>query len=341
VAGILIVKCRTRNSIMFILDINKLEAGDIFLTTKNQKISKAIRLATSSDYSHAILYVGDSSYIHSDGKGVHSGNIQRLLFDSEYQVTVLRIKSDINREQINNACLFARIEVGKQYSVKDAINTMNPLSKKGDSNRQFCSRLVAQSFESVGLKLVENSSYCTPHEIESSPLTRQIENYLREASDAEVQFAESENPIERQSLITNQIFTKNRKLTRQDIQTFDQLINFLINNRLFDSKITQIIQVSGYLLIWQHEVNANPWRYDAVLFMSIPLSQDKLRELAQSEIESAEKMKKRFDFIYQQFMDVWQVYRLRYAAIHISLYQKLLELSDLRISVAKYVQKNN
>jgi len=47
---------------MYILDINKLEAGDIFLTTKNQKISKAIRVATSSDYSHAILYVGDGSY---------------------------------------------------------------------------------------------------------------------------------------------------------------------------------------------------------------------------------------------------------------------------------------
>ncbi|MBV5267079.1 MAG: hypothetical protein JZU67_00870 [Burkholderiaceae bacterium] len=115
---------------MFILDINKLEPGDVFLTTQNHKISKAIRIATSSDYSHAILYVGDGGYIHSDGNGVHSGNIQRLLFENESQILVLRIKPDIDRGLIKNASIFARREIGKQYSVKDAINTKSIIKKR-------------------------------------------------------------------------------------------------------------------------------------------------------------------------------------------------------------------
>jgi len=256
------------------------------------------------------------------------------------KVLVLRIKQDIDKSLIKNACIFARREVGKQYSVKEAINTKNPLSKKGGSNRQFCSRLVAQSFESVGLKLVNDSSYCAPVDIEKSHLTIPIENYLREASEAEVQFAESENPIEKQALITNQIFTEVRKLTLQDIQTFEQLLEYLLENKEFDYKVTEIVKESGYLLMWQHEVNANPWRYDEKLFLEVPIPKDQLHELAQFEIDSAQAMKNRFEFMYQQFMLIWQQYRLHYAAIHIALYQKLIELSDVRISVADYIKEN-
>jgi uncharacterized protein YycO len=325
---------------MYLIEINKLQAGDIFLTTQKHIVSKAIKAFTTSDYSHAMLHVGDGSYIHSDGDGVHAGNVQRLLFDDEKYIQVLRLREDIDRKLINAACAFARNEVGKQYSVKDAINTKNPLSKKADTNRQFCSRLVAQSFESVGLNLVENSSYCTPQELDDSELTNQVSDCIRKATDAEIEFANSENPLEKQTNITNSIFTKVRDVTGQDIQTFEQLSNYLLENNEYDSKITNIIKDSGYLFMWQHEMNANPWRYSHELFMSLPVSKEKLNQIAAIELNSAINTKQRYALMYDQFMRIWHAKRLQYAVIHIMLYQKLIELTDLRVSIISHVIEN-
>ena len=67
---------------MYKIDINKLEDGDIFLTRSNDRESELIRKISNSDYSHAILYVGVSSCIESDGLGVQSQNVNRLLFEN-------------------------------------------------------------------------------------------------------------------------------------------------------------------------------------------------------------------------------------------------------------------
>lgn len=325
---------------MYIIEIDKLKAGDIFLTTQKHIVSKAIKEFTSSDYSHAMLHVGDGSYIHSDGDGVHAGNVQRLLFDDEKYIQVLRLKEGIDRKLIDAACAFARNEVGKQYSVKDAINTKNPLSKQSETNRQFCSRLVAQSFESAGLKLVENSSYCAPQELDDSEFTIRVSNCVRKATDAEIAFAKTENPLELQTNITNSIFAKARSVTGQDIQTFEQLSNYLLENIQYDGQITKVINDSGYLFMWQHEVNANPWRYNQELFMSLPVSTKKLNEIAETELKSAINSKQRYVSMYEQYMRIWQAKQLQYAAIHIMLYQKLIELADLRISTSSHVIEN-
>lgn len=325
---------------MYIIEISKLQVGDIFLTTQQHIVSKAIKAFTSSDFSHAMLHVGDGSYIHSDGDGVHAGNVQRLLFENQKYVQVLRIREDIDRNLINSACAFARREVGKQYSVKDAIKTKNPLSKKSDTNRQFCSRLVAQSFESVGLDLVKNSSYCTPQELDDSGLTIRISGCVRKAIDAEIEFANSENPLEKQASITNEIICKVRGITQEDIQTFEQILDHLLEDNKHDSVITNIVKESGYLFMWQHEINANPWRYSVEKFMSLPVSKVKLREIADTELASATNARQRYVFMYEQFMNIWRATKLEYALMNIMLYQKLIELTDQRISISSYVQKN-
>ncbi len=325
---------------MYIIEITKLQAGDIFLTTQKHVVSKAIKTFTSSDFSHAMLHVGDGSYIHSDGDGVHAGNVQRLLFKHKEYVQVLRLREDIDRNLINAACAFARREVGKQYSVKDAINTKNPFSKRTVTNRQFCSRLVAQSFESVGLNLVENSSYCTPQELDDSELTVRVSGCVREAREAEIEFAKTDNPLEKQARITNEIIAKVRSITQQDIQTFEQLLNYLLENSEHDTAITNVIKESGYLFMWQHEINTNPWRYSVESFMSLPVSKEKLIEIAATELDSAVNTKQLYVFMYEQFMNIWRATKLEYALMNIMLYQKLVELTDQRISISSYVKEN-
>lgn len=324
---------------MYIIEIEKLQAGDIFLTTQKHIVSKAIKAVTVSDYSHAMLHVGGGSYIHSDGNGVHAGNVQRLLFSSERYIQVLRLKESIDRQLIDTACMFARNEVGKEYSVKDAIKTKNPLSKKSETNRQFCSRLVAQSFESAGLKLVKNSSYCAPQELDDSEYTIRVSDCVRKATDAEIEFASTENPLENQANITNSIFTKVRGVTGKDIQTFEQIANHLLKDKQNDGEITSIIKESGYLFMWQHEVNANPWRYSQELFLSLPVSKEKLNQIAKGELESARDTKKLYVYMYELYMKMWQDKQLQYAAVNIMLYQKLIELTDLRISNSLNVMK--
>lgn len=133
---------------MYIIDQSKILKGDILLTRENSLTSKSVRLGTFSKYSHAILYLGNSSFIHSDSDGVHSGNLQRLLFKQASSVTVLRLESDENRVHIDHICSFARTQVGKQYSVPQATASAVRTSHLFDdnSNRQYCSRLGSVTF---------------------------------------------------------------------------------------------------------------------------------------------------------------------------------------------------
>ena len=322
---------------MYILDINQLIEGDILLTSEKTLKSKGIRLTTFSEFSHALLYVGNGSFIHSDGEGVHSGNIQRLLFEKESDVLVLRVS---DREISKNTCIYARTKIGTKYSLKEAVRTNLGKIKSQEDNRQFCSRLVAQSYEKAGLKIVGNSDYCSPEELRSSYQTVEVEHSVRAVSPAEVKFSKSENPIKNQATITNSILEKARTLTGFDIQTFEQLLNYLIDNKKHDNGITQIINESGYLFMWQHDVSANPWRYDENEFLKIPVSKEDLRSRALEEISHARREKERHSLMYEQFMQVWQSTQLKYAAINIQLYQKLIELSERRVSVASQVLEN-
>ena len=63
---------------MYLLEKDKLEIGDIILIKSESRISQMVRRLTGSQYSHAMLFVGVSSIIDSDGYGVQSNNLQRI-----------------------------------------------------------------------------------------------------------------------------------------------------------------------------------------------------------------------------------------------------------------------
>jgi hypothetical protein len=52
-----------------------LKLGDIVLTTTTAAVSKAIRAATRSDISHAMVYVEDRSVIDATAEGVQARNL--------------------------------------------------------------------------------------------------------------------------------------------------------------------------------------------------------------------------------------------------------------------------
>ena len=224
---------------MYLLDRTKLKQGDIILTRSNKKNSRLICKITKSDYSHAILYAGETSYIHSDIDGVHSGNIQRLLIDELRFAKVVRLEDQV---VIKKAIKYARLQVGTSYSKYSAANAYTKIFSKLDEKKQFCSRLVAKAFESAGIRLVSNSDTCLPQEIADSKFVREIKDCVYEAREEEIEFALSYNPIEKQSEITNYILKSARKLMGSKIQSLSDITSNLINDPTFDNEITEIYE---------------------------------------------------------------------------------------------------
>ncbi|WP_282131392.1 YiiX/YebB-like N1pC/P60 family cysteine hydrolase [Pseudoalteromonas aliena] len=307
---------------MFLLDRSKLKEGDILLTRSNKKNSKLICKITKSDFSHAILYVGESSYIHSDVDGVHSGNIQRLLIDETRFAKVVRIKDQV---EIKNVINYARLQVGTSYSKISAANAYTKIFSKLDAKKQFCSRLVAKAYESAGIELVSNSDACLPQEIADSKFVYDVKDCVYKASEKEMEFALSYNPIEKQSEISNFILESARKLIGSNIQSFADITSALISDPTFDTEITKIYERSGYLNMWKYELNHNPWRYDRNLFENLPLSKTELNQQAIKELNYANSLLELYKTNLEQYFYLKEQYKLKYAEQQFSLYKQLVE----------------
>lgn len=325
--------------VKFIVEFTALQEGDILLTAQVAPISKVVRAASKGDYSHAILYVGGGSYIHSDGDGVHAANIQRLLFETPAHCAVLRPKQDVSRIVIADAINFARNEVGKQYSVKAAIRTKigGEARPNHDENRQFCSRLVAQAYESAGLTLVANSLYCFPHEIAQSDALAVVPNCVRQAMPEELEMARSENPIARQAQITNDILKQFRIISKSDVQTFQQLAQFVLDNPHYDDDLTKIVEDSGFWDMWRYDVERNPWRYDGEIFWSRGIQEDRLAEGARFEREEALKAIERYTAVRRSYAHAFSHRPLKYFRREIELYETLISVHQKRVDACDFV----
>ena len=209
-----------------------------------------------------------------------------------------------------------------------------------ESNRQFCSRLVSQSYEFAGILLVTNANYCYPKDIESSPLLYEVKDCVRAAEAHEVEFALSESPLEIQAIATNKILARARQLSGVDIQNFEQLAKLLMEHPEYDDEITSITKQSGYLTLWQMEYQCNSWRYDSQKFSERQIARDSKIFLAIDELAAAEEQLAQYKHMHGVYMLFWQQSSLKYFAQEILLYQTLVEITTQRVVAAKHVRDN-
>lgn len=320
---------------MYVMSGDELELGDIILTSENTAVSKTVRFATQSEFSHAMLYVGDYSYIHSDANGVHSGNLQRLLFLSKESVAIIRV--NCTQSEKEKACDFARSKIGTSYSVKEAVNAKLKMHKKANENRQFCSRLVVQSYDYAGVSLVKNINYCTPQDIIESDKVSYTAIVARIATKQEIEFANESNPIQRQTEITNSILKNVRCITGKDIQTLEQVIECVISFPKYDEIISKIFKDSGYLDMWKYEVEKNIWRYDAIHFLKLPMPPSQLIDLASHELEMGRNRLIRYQNNYNQYLYLNKIYNLECLGEHVKLYEALVKNTEDNIKAANCV----
>lgn len=259
------------------LNAAALQFGDIILTTTTSKVSKAIRVSTKSDISHAMIYVEMHSVIDATAEGVQARNTQRLIFDDECAVHVLRLSRGVSAEDIQAICNFARGQVGTQYSTKEAVRTAMCGTPRSKTRKQFCSRLVSQAYASVGIQLVDDPDYCSPVELKNSALLRKVEAATVPVT-AEEAAAWERHPDKPQMMrdAINAVLDGARRKNKQ-IQHFDDLHAYLVHSPQDDVYMCDILERSGYLTLWHVEQLANPWQYDLALM-----------EAASSSIDMAE-----------------------------------------------------
>ena len=325
---------------MYKINLEKIISGDIILTRSSSRESILIRQISKCDYSHALLYVGVGSCIESDGLGVQSQNLQRLLFENPDDVLILRLNE--NNDAIPGAIVFARQKVGTEYSTSEArIARLENDLKAKEENRQFCTRFVAQAYESSGVKIVSNPDYCSPQDILESKFLSIINDPILEASEAEIAFVNGkDNPLEKQTQIHNFIFESARNISKQDIQTFEQLGNYIIANPQKDDEITEIVIKSGYLEMWKMDVDKNPWHYDYKEFLNHYKNPNQRKEVGYFFASSEHQTRERFIYSLNANQEAFAFCGLKFFKTQVDLYRKLIDLSEQREFVGLLALKN-
>lgn len=258
----------------YILNYEELKAGDIILESGKEAHSKVIQLKTKSNFSHAMICVEKMSIIHAEIEGIFSKNPQRLLVEEKTDLKVFRIRETLSDDEVKKLEVFLRTKIGSLYSIKEALR-VELGSKQNNANNelQFCSRLVSQAYECIGLKLVDNIDFCSPGDIERSPLLKEVTNIVRNATKEDIAFASTKNYIRENQISTYEWLNKTRNLAAAKydyhvIYTQHDVMLFLNKFPQADCQVCEFIQQSGYLKNFEIEMRNNPHMFEFLLFVS-------------------------------------------------------------------------
>ncbi|EPM7998649.1 TPA: YiiX/YebB-like N1pC/P60 family cysteine hydrolase [Vibrio vulnificus] len=157
-----------------VITLGQLQKGDVILSTTNEAVSKVVKLATISNYSHARLYVGGEHIIEAIDPEVVKVKLVDVMKGDLY--TVVYRYPGLSEAQKNKIMTYARKQIGKQYDLSGAIGSSgagraavgvlptmaNLISPESDF---YCSELVAFSYKKAGVPLEWFSSQTTPKDL--------------------------------------------------------------------------------------------------------------------------------------------------------------------------------
>lgn len=234
-----------------------LKKGDIILSTSTKFPSAVVRVGTFSDISHAMLYVAHGSVIDSTGEGVHARNIEKLLYDDKCPLYVLRLISELTPEQLSGIVRFVRQATGTTYAkIEATLAATKGMPVKG--RKQFCSRLVAEAYASVGIALYSSPSYCSPENLWKSDLLGKVPNAIVCVTDEQIAALEEDRTSGMRS-VTNAFLDAVRNIA--PVEALNDVNALLIERPAIDPQVAQLLRESGYLDYYKLELKAHPYRY--------------------------------------------------------------------------------
>jgi len=146
--------------------------GDIiFSTVENSSISRTIRTATNSGFSHAAIYRGEMNVLEAIGVGVTNYSIMRRGIHDKKHIRVQRLEPKLREKYAGNALVAAERYRGHGYWTAGAIKSVIGNKTPDVSGRMFCSYFIAQVFEDAGLRIcpTKEPTNVTPQILLSSP----------------------------------------------------------------------------------------------------------------------------------------------------------------------------
>lgn len=317
------------------LNIDLVQAGDIVLTARPGKVSKAIRRTTKGLVSHAMICVQHGSVIDSTSAGVQSRNLQRELFKPDERVYAFRLREPLTALQLSSLMDFARSEIGTRYSKIEAARSIIAGPRPRNS-KQFCSRLVARAFASIGIPLVVDPDYCTPEELRISPLLIELKNVTETVSKEELKAWRSRpNPLALQEKSHNRILNAGRRLD-SSIENFHDLHRFVQAHPQWDAHIAKVYRESGYLDLWKMDFEINPWHYDVdVMDACFPEARrEEMRSACVASIREAYTGGVRFAVDLAYYRDAFAQHGLETDGQLVALYEQLVRNDQLRRDTA-------
>lgn len=173
----------------YFLNTNKLQPGDVILERGTGIHSELIVNKTQGNFSHAMLYVGGTIIEATVQGGVYSRVPNRVYVHDSAHLSVLRLSKGLTDEEISRLCRYARNLSGSAYSIREAyIAGQNDRPEYTLTRGQFCSRLVAQAYASIGIIISDNIDFCSPADIERSNLFTKPVNMIHQGSQEEIAF---------------------------------------------------------------------------------------------------------------------------------------------------------
>ena len=314
------------------LNEEALHPGDIILVTQSSAISASIRVMTWSDISHAMVYVEDRSVIDATFAGVQASNTQRLWFDADRPVYVLRLQTPPTAERLQAIILDLRAKIGTRYSVPQVLATLVP-AKISAGRRQFCSRLVAQAFAAGGIELVAKPDSCTPGRLQRSALLEPVQNAIVPVSDEEMDFFEAIPDLPKIMHATTNAFLAGVRAIAPDVEDFQDVADLAAKHPEHDQAICAAIERSGYLEVWRIEQDKNPWQYDLALMNREP--QDSMADYCWDVLRNETQEPNRYVRNRGVYDSYARQFPRRYFRIMAELHQHLATLHATRVDVAQ------
>lgn len=318
------------------IDIDRLQAGDIILTASQTKTGKLVRIASNGIVSHAMICVQHGSIIDSTADGVQAWNLQREFFREDEAVFIFRLLDPLPPAEMARVIDFARAEIGTRYSKTEAARSVLG-GAKPRGNRQFCSRLVARAYGSVGIRLVPDQDYCTPEDLRRSPLLIELEDVTQPVSAAEMKAISARpNPLQIMRDAQNAVLAVGRKLD-PTVENFNDLDRIVREHPEWDSAIAEAYRNSGYLDVWKYEFQAHPYRYNPAVMKSIvdPEMLAELRAYCIDTIREAYSGGARFAVNLTHYRAAQNESARETLALLIGLYETLVRNHEVRVETAR------
>lgn len=147
-------------------DPNRLKPGDVVLERGHSTLSGLIKWIDRGDYSHALIWMGDTDFLEAVGTGVRVISFARVFVTDPEDWLVLRLP---NGEAVAaNAAAHARNLAHKSYDVFGIIKTKIPIRRGENSAASICSQVAAVAYERAGEVLVPGvqPSKVTPSQLQ-------------------------------------------------------------------------------------------------------------------------------------------------------------------------------